>query len=194
MFRKNLQTALRLFLFYVKIGAFTFGGGWSIIAQMQQEFVERRHMISDEELLDITSVGRSLPGTMIGNVAFLFGYHMAGFVGGIASLLGITFCPFVILSIVTMLYTYLLGNPVVNSAMAGIRAAVVPIMVSATLRLWKQAMKDYICYILGAVSLILCYLGTNNILVVLFGALAGLILYGILTGKKAKEAASHGNP
>ena len=56
---------LGLFLYFFKIGFYTFGGGWSIIAQLQQEYVQKRHWITDEELLDITSVGRSLPGLMV---------------------------------------------------------------------------------------------------------------------------------
>ena len=71
--------ALELFLYFFKIGFYTFGGGWSIVAQIQQEYVQKKGWITDEELLDITSVGRSLPGLMIGNVSYLFGYHVAGF-------------------------------------------------------------------------------------------------------------------
>lgn len=77
-----------LFVQFMKFGCFTFGGGWSIVAQMQQLYVEQRHTITNEELLDLTSVGRSLPGTMIGNVAMLFGYRMAGFLGGLACVVG----------------------------------------------------------------------------------------------------------
>ena len=61
--------ALELFLYFFKIGFYTFGGGWSIVAQIQQEYVQKKGWITDEELLDITSVGRSLPGLMIGNVS-----------------------------------------------------------------------------------------------------------------------------
>ena len=71
--------ALELFLYFFKIGFYTFGGGWSIVAQIQQEYVQKKGWITDEDLLDITSVGRSLPGLMIGNVSYLFGYHVAGF-------------------------------------------------------------------------------------------------------------------
>ena len=66
-----------LFVQFMKFGCFTFGGGWSIVAQMQQLYVEQRHTITNEELLDLTSVGRSLPGTMIGNVAMLYGWREA---------------------------------------------------------------------------------------------------------------------
>ena len=57
---------------FFKIGFYTFGGGWSIVAQIQQEYVQKKGWITDEDLLDITSVGRSLPGLMIGMVPFAF--------------------------------------------------------------------------------------------------------------------------
>ena len=49
--------ALELFLYFFKIGFYTFGGGWSIVAQIQQEYVQKKGWITDEDLLDITSVG-----------------------------------------------------------------------------------------------------------------------------------------
>lgn len=58
---KRARQILELFLQFMKFGLFTFGGGWSIIAQMQKLYVEQEHTITSEELLDLTSVGRSLP-------------------------------------------------------------------------------------------------------------------------------------
>ena len=74
----NLKKAAVLFGQFFQFGCFTFGGGWSIVAQMQKLYVEKEKTITSQELLDITSVGRSLPGTMIGNVAMLYGYRAAG--------------------------------------------------------------------------------------------------------------------
>ena len=80
---------LSIFLTFLKFGCFTFGGGWSIVSQIQKEYVEDTHWITDEELLDFTSVGRSVPGLMISNASVLFGYHAAGFGGALAALAGI---------------------------------------------------------------------------------------------------------
>ena len=66
---KRAREICELFVQFMKFGLFTFGGGWSIVAQMQKLYVEEKHTITAEELLDLTSVGRSVPGTMIGNVA-----------------------------------------------------------------------------------------------------------------------------
>ena len=79
---------LSIFLTFLKFGCFTFGGGWSIVSQIQKEYVEDKHWITDEELLDFTSVGRSVPGLMISNASVLFGYHAAGFGGALAALAG----------------------------------------------------------------------------------------------------------
>lgn len=57
--------ALLIFVYFIKIGTFTFGSGWSILAQMEQEFVDKRHWITKAELLDLLAVGKSLPGIMI---------------------------------------------------------------------------------------------------------------------------------
>ena len=69
-----------LLLEFIRFGCFTFGGGWSIIAQMRQLYVEKKHVITDEELLDLTSIAKSLPGSMIANVAMLYGYRAGGLI------------------------------------------------------------------------------------------------------------------
>ena len=70
---KKDKRTIELFLYFLKIGWYTFGGGWSILAQIQNDYVEKKHYITDEELLDITSIGKSLPGVMVGNVTIIFG-------------------------------------------------------------------------------------------------------------------------
>ena len=81
MKNEQMSRTLEIFKTVLKFGCFTFGGGWSIVAQIQKEYLEKKHWITDEELLDFTSVGRSTPGLMIGNASVLFGYHVAGVSG-----------------------------------------------------------------------------------------------------------------
>ena len=139
--------ALELFLYFFKIGFYTFGGGWSIVAQIQQEYVQKKGWITDEDLLDITSVGRSLPGLMIGNVSYLFGYHVAGFPGALACLLGISLPSLIVLTVVTWCYTQVKDNLYVSRAMTGVRAAVAPVVASAALKLRKAALTDRAGYV-----------------------------------------------
>jgi chromate transporter len=161
---------------FFKFGCFTFGGGWGIVAQIQKEYVDQKHWITDEELLDFTSVGRSVPGLMIGNTSILFGYQAAGVPGAVAALLGITIPPFAIMILVTFIYNLVKDNIYVARAMMGVRAAVVPIIFSALIKLFKPGMKDLFCYIVALCAMGLClFSGLNNVLIVLLGAAAGLI-------------------
>lgn len=166
-----------LFFYYFRIGWFTFGGGWSIVAQMQKDFVEDKKLLSAEDLLDIVSMARSLPGTMIGNVAYLFGFRQAGVLGGVMAVLGIITPPLIILTVVTMCYTAVKDNVYVAKALKGVRAAVAPIIFSAVLKLWKSAFPKKICYVLLGIAVILAFVfKVSSIYIILMGIIAGIIL------------------
>ena len=83
------RMALLMLLYFIKIGAFTFGSGWSIIAQMEREFVDERGWMTKSDLLELIAVGKSLPGIMVANITLLFGYQMAGVLGGICAAIGL---------------------------------------------------------------------------------------------------------
>ena len=168
-----------LFWQFFKFGCYTFGGGWSIVAQMQKEYVQKRGWLTEEDLLDITSVGRSLPGLMIGNVSYLFGYHVAGFPGAIACVTGMCIPPLLILTAVTWFYTQVRDNPYVSRAMVGVRATVVPIITSAALGLRKAALTDRFGYLILLLGFVLyLFFGMNCIMIVLLGGLLGFLLSG----------------
>ena len=122
-----------LLLEFIRFGCFTFGGGWSIIAQMRQLYVEKKHVITDEELLDLTSIAKSLPGTMIANVAMLYGYRAGGLPGGFLSVFGMVFPPMVILIAVSFFYPAFRGSYWVMAAMEGMQAAGIPGAIAANL-------------------------------------------------------------
>lgn len=180
MEKKKLGTGLLLFAFFFKIGCFTFGGGWSILAQMEQEFVNKRKWITKDELLEMVAVGKSVPGIMITNISMLFGYHVGGIWGGACAVLGIT-CPAVlILSAVACFYNALKTNYWCHGALRGIRAAVVPIIGSAAYSLSRDALaRKKGVAICGGAFLLSYFAGVSNVLLVVFGVLAALILWRI---------------
>lgn len=186
---KRLKQCWPLFRQFFIFGCFTFGGGWSIVAQMKKTYVEQQHILTDEDLLDMTSVGRSLPGIMIANTSMLFGYRQAGLPGGISCLFGMILPPFWVLTAVTYCYTALEGSHWVEAAMMGVRAAVVPIMISALLGLYKSAFRFPPCVVMSAVSLCLyLFLNVSCVWLVLLGAVFGLLLSEYY---ERKEGRSH---
>ncbi|MGI6335778.1 MAG: chromate transporter [Eubacteriales bacterium] len=187
---KRFREILTLFLEFMKFGCFTFGGGWSIVSQMQKLYVERKKTITAEELLDLTSVSRSLPGTMIGNVAMLYGYRMAGYPGGVVCAIGLTLPPLAILAVITHFYTLFRANVWVAAAMTGVRAAVVPIILSAVLGLIKGAFQYPPCYAVAALTLGLYLIwNVNCVWLVLIGALCGIVICEVYERRNGNAAA-----
>ena len=174
---KRMPQALKLFLSFLKLGCFTFGGGWSIVAQMQQQYVEKEKVLTQEDLIDLTGVARSLPGTMVGNVAVLFGYRVCGALGSIACLLGMVLPPMAMLTVITYFYTIFRENAWVAAAMSGVRAAIVPIILSAALGMVKGSFKFPPCVAVLLVTLALyLFWSLNCVYLILIGAVCGILL------------------
>lgn len=174
------KMALLIFVYFVKIGTFTFGSGWSILAQMEQEFVDKRHWITKSELLDLLAVGKSLPGIMITNITMLFGYQMAGAAGGILAVLGIALPAVVVLSLVTLVYDAIKSNYWVWAALKGVQCAVVPIIGGAAISLGREGLKEKMGLVLCAAALALCHFTSiSNIVLILAGVAGALIWMGV---------------
>ena len=177
MKKTSLKRIWEMFFYFFRISWFTFGGGWSIVAQMQKDFVDDKKELTAEELLDIVSVGRSLPGTMIGNVAMLYGYRVAGVAGGLACLFGMILPPMAVLAVITQFYTAFQNNLWVAAAMRGIRAVVVPIMISAVLGMVGSAFRYPPCYaVMLLVIALYLFFNVNCVYLVVIGAVCGLLI------------------
>jgi len=178
--KEKLFRNKQILLFFMKIGFFTFGGGWSILSQIQKEFVEKKQWITDEELLDMTSVGRSVPGIMITNISAIFGYQIGGIPCALAALIGITLPSLIVLSVVTIFYEEFRDNLYVSRVLVGIRASVVPIISSAALKLRKSALKDTLGYVIA--FYLSFFTDLNNIYIVIIGAIDGLLIMEVKNG------------
>ena len=178
---------LTIFRVMFKIGCITFGGGWSIIAQLQEEFVDRRHWMEEEELVDYISIGRSLPGIMIINISVLSGYRMAGFFGAVTAAFGLSLPAIICIAIVTMFYTSIKDNVWAAKALNGVRCAVIPIILAAAVRLKDKSPTSKIGYVLAVLALAVCtFTDVNKILVVVSGGAVGLLLLAVKRrGEKA---------
>lgn len=174
---ESVRLGVGLFMYFFRIGWYTFGGGWSIVAQMQRDFVEKQKEMTEEELLDIVSLSRSLPGLMVGNLAYMYGFMQGGFLCGLLAVLGIIIPPIIVLSVITVGYSAVASNQWVAYTLAGVRACVAPIILSAVLRLHKGAFPKPIYVGIGVVSFMLSwYWNISCALIVLMGIAAGMVL------------------
>lgn len=181
---KKSDKYLRLAANFFKFGCFTFGGGWSIVSQIQQLYVEKEKSITTDDLLDIVSVARTLPGLMIGNVAVLFGHYMAGIPGALICLFSMILAPLALLICISLCYTAFRDNFWVNAAMEGVAAAVVPIIACAALGLVKGSLKNRFGIVLMVVCAVLyLVLDINIVWLIVLGIVSGLI-YGELLSRR----------
>ena len=122
----------QLFMSFLRIGAFTFGGGWAMISLIEREVVDEKKWIDREEFLNLLAVAQSLPGILAVNIAVAVGDHLRGMKGSVAASLGtIMPCFLIILTIAIFLTPDLIqNNHVVASIFRGIRPAVVALIVA----------------------------------------------------------------
>ena len=176
----GIKMALFLFWEFIKLGAFTFGSGWSIIAQMEREFVDERGWMTRSDLLELIAVGKSLPGIMVVNITLLFGYQMAGVLGGICAAIGLCIPAVVTLTIVTAIYDAIKDNYWVWSALKGVQCAVAPIIGGAAISLGKDALTSAMPIIICAVAFVLCYFTSiSNLTLVVAGVVIALAWMGV---------------
>lgn len=167
-----------IFFTMAKIGMFTFGGGWSIIAQIQNEFVDQRGWLTEEQLVDYMSLAKSFPGVMIINMSVFCGYTMCGVVGAVTAAVGLSAPAIATIAVVTFFYSNMKDNIWVSKILNGVRSVVIPIILSASWKLKQTAMRGWPAWVIMPVVFLVCvFTGVNKLLIVLTALLAGLLIW-----------------
>ncbi len=142
----NMHIMLSLLLTFMKVGFFTFGGGYAMISIIDSECAGRKKWITSDELLDVTAIAESTPGPIAINAATYVGYKQAGFLGSLIATFGIVFPPFLIMYIISVFLGHFLEVPLVARAFKGIMVAVGVLILSVGIKLlqkmWVQMKKQ----------------------------------------------------
>ncbi len=129
----------QMFWSFLKIGAFTLGGGYAMIPLIQREVVEKKRWIDEEEFLNMLALAQSAPGVMAANAAIFIGYKMRGWRGIIATLLGSILPSFVIILLIAAVFTRYRELPQIEAIFKGIRPAVVALIAAPLYKMAKSA-------------------------------------------------------
>lgn len=130
----NIKT---LFLTFLKIGVFTFGGGYAMIALLETEFCVRKNWLDKKEFLDMTAISESTPGPTAVNSATYIGYKIGGVLGAIAATVGVCIPSFFIIYIISLFFDKFLSLKVVYAGFRGIQVGVIYLILTAGLRMLK---------------------------------------------------------
>lgn len=176
---KSLGT---LFFTFFKIGLFTFGGGYAMIALLEEEFIQRRRWLDKDEFLDMTAIAESTPGPVAINSATYLGYKLAKVPGAATATVAVCLPSFLIIYAISLFFEQFTQLTVIASAFKGIQVCVIYLIFSAGVRMLKALDKSpFATGVLAAVMLVMVGLSlagvsvSSILLILLSGAAAWLI-------------------
>ena len=173
----------QLFISFLKIGAFTFGGGYAMVPLIEREVIDKKGWVKREDFLDLLTIAQSAPGPIALNTAVFVGYRIRGLKGALSALMGIVLPAFAIILLVAIFFADIRDNQYVDAAFKARRPAVGALIVAPIVGLAKSM--NYWLWIVAAVTaLAIWYVGFSPIYVLIAGAVAGLLwtLYTIKRG------------
>ena len=188
-----MKKYLDLFLTMLKIGLFTFGGGYAMIALLENEFVSKKKWIEKDEFLDMVAIAESTPGPIAINASTYIGYKMLGFLGSLIATIAVCIPSFVIIYTISLFFDTFLSLTLVSYAFRGIQVCVIWLILSAGLKMLKQMKKTPLNIVILSV-VILCMVlfsvfsvSFSTIFYILISGTVGLFVYLIGLLRKRKE-------
>ena len=133
-----MNILLDLFLTFAKIGMFTFGGGYAMIAMIENNCVERKQWITHDEMMNVTVIAESTPGPIAINCETFTGYKKAGFTGALAATLGMIIPSFMVVYLISMFLDNFLELTIIANAFKGIKIAVGILILDAAITMIKK--------------------------------------------------------
>lgn len=170
-----------LFLMFFKIGAFTFGGGYAMIALLENEFITRRHWMDQDEFLDMAAIAESTPGPVAVNSATYLGYKLGGVPGAFVSTAAVCLPSFVIIYLISLFFDHFLALTLVSKAFRGIQVCVIYLIFYAGIRMLKSLKRTvFNCVILIAVicSMVVCTVLSVNFSSIFYVLICGCVGIG----------------
>ena len=187
-----------LFWDFLKIGAFTFGGGYAMIHLLERQFVVRRKWLDREEFLDMVAVAESTPGPVAVNSATYIGYKVDGVIGALSATVAVCLPSFVIIYLISLFLDQFLALTYVAYAFKGIQVCVVYLILSAAWKLWTSMEKNWMnVSILTAVSIAMISFSVfavdvSSILYIIICGVIGIAVYGMKCMRKERNSAKEG--
>ena len=185
--KEKLKKVVQLFITFIKIGAFTFGGGYAMVPLIQRETVEKKKWINDDDILEIVAIAESTPGPIAVNSATFVGYKTAGVLGAAAATIGVVLPSFTIIYFISFVIDKFENNTAVKYAFSGIRAGVLALIIKALWTMSKKSAKNIISFIITAFAFIFAALNINVIYIILACAVTGIVSSLIMSGREKKK-------
>ncbi len=182
-----MKICFQLFYAFLKIGAFTLGGGYAMLPMVEKAVVDKKKWIGSYEFWDMIAVVQSLPGVFAVNTALYVGRRIAGLKGGLAAMLGAILPSFTIILLIATLFKDYKDNPTIERIFKGIRPCVVALILAPSIRMIQSAKLTWKTLLLFAtVVTLIAWLKVASVYVIV-AAIIGSVAYAYYNEKKSRE-------
>ena len=165
---------LEAFGIFCKIGTFTIGGGYAMVPLIEDEIVNKRKWIAQEDFINLLAIAQSVPGILAVNISIFIGYKLRGIRGSVATTLGTILPSFVIILAIALFFHSFKDNPIVERIFKGIRPAVVALIAAPTFAMAKSArINRYTIWIPIVSALVIWLLGFSPIWIIILAGTGG---------------------
>lgn len=163
----KLKNFFSLLFVFMKIGLFTFGGGYAMISLIEKEVIEKKKWISNDDMLEIIAISETTPGPIAINCATFVGYKVGGFLGAFGATLGTVLPSFTIILLISLILNEFQQNKTVQYAFFGIRAGVLALIIKALFTMYKASKKSLFSYLMMLLAFLLTAFFKVNVLLVI---------------------------
>ena len=177
----------KLFLIFVKVGAILLGGGYVILPILMNEFVEKRNLVEQDELVDFFALSQSLPGIIAANISMFVGYKLRGKLGALVAMFGVIFVPFLTIVVLASFLGTLTENSYMQSALWGVGIAVIALIMLTVREMWQKSERGiffYSIFILALAALI--FFDFSPIKTIIIFSIVGVLFKKLIALKEAR--------
>ncbi|MFM1541746.1 chromate transporter [Helcococcus ovis] len=188
--KKTTISIAKMFMIFLKIASFTFGGGYTIVPVMKDEFSVKRKLIDEKEMLDIVSISTSGPGPMAINCAIITGYRLHGVFGAIMAAISSAIPSLVIITIISYFYKEFSENYYVMAALTGMGGAIAGVLLITSYDMAKQALKTHTfvsAFIIICTFVASYVVSVNTGIIILVTAILGLFVYSLIEDEERSK-------
>ncbi|WPC42363.1 chromate transporter [Clostridium sp. JS66] len=173
-----MSLLVKLFLCFLKIGAFGFGGGYTILPLIEREIVTNNHWINYKEFIDIIGISQITPGPITINSATFVGYKVSSFWGSLYATIGVVIFPFILVSVATHYILKFKESIFIKSVLIGMRPALIGLIICAFLSLAKESYYDLKSITIGVfIMILLLNKKIHPIIIIVISGILGIIFY-----------------
>lgn len=172
-----------LFWTLFKINAVTFGGGYTIVPVIRDEFVNKQKAISEDEMMDLVALGQSGPGAMAINTSILLGYRLQGLLGSLVAVTAAALPCLISITIISLIYAQIRDNHWVAAALRGMSGGISAIMALTVINMARSTLKSYrnfSAFMMISAFILAKFFHIKTVLVIIYCAIMGIAVFSLV--------------